>query len=333
MANLIDLNSTAHVQPSTTETFALDVLMGLSTEPKQLSPKYLYDEIGSELFKDITDCKDYYPTNCEYEILDTHKSEIAELAKSGNLNVIELGAGDGRKTQVLIKEMLGLTDTLSYCPIDISRTANEELVDKFSKQFPKLKITGLMGDYFRALTWIRENQGGKNLVLFLGSNIGNFSLVEAAGFLRTMWNSLNDGDLALIGFDFKKDIDIMLNAYNDSNGITKNFNLNLLDRMNKELGANFDRKKFTHYGTFNVHIGAMESFLVSLEAQEVFIGELNKTFTFKAYEPVHVEYSFKFLPRDIETLATETGFSLEKLFYDSKHYFTDALLKVSKEKR
>ena len=103
--------------------------------------------------------------------------------------------------------------------------------------------------------------------------------------------------------------------------------------MNKELGANFDRKKFTHYGTFNVHIGAMESFLVSLEAQEVFIGELNKTFTFKAYEPVHVEYSFKFLPRDIETLATETGFSLEKLFYDSKHYFTDALLKVSKEKR
>ena len=199
---------------------------------------------------------------------------------------------------------------------------------KFASTFPKLMIKGVVGEYFRALDWIRDNNTGKNLVLFLGSNIGNFSIPQAKVFLRSMWSCLNEGDYALVGFDLKKDIDLMLRAYNDSQGITKEFNLNLLDRVNRELSGNFQRKNFTHFGTYNVHLGAMESFLVSLTKQSVDIGYLNKKFNFKPFESIHVEYSFKFLPSDIETLARDTGFKIKSFYFDSKEYFVDAVFEV-----
>jgi L-histidine Nalpha-methyltransferase len=330
MNELIDLNKIIQTAPDPIETFALDVLMGFSSSPKTISPMYFYDDKGSELFEKITDCEDYYPTRCEYEILDTYKSKIAELAGTEDLNLIELGAGDGHKTAVLVEELIKYSP-LSYCPIDISRSANEGLIEKFSTKFPNLEISGVVGEYFKALDWIRDNKKGKNLVLFLGSNIGNFSMPEANVFMRTMWNCLNDGDIVLAGFDYKKDIDVMLHAYNDSNGITKEFNLNLLDRMNKELGADFNRDKFAHFATYNVHIGAMESFIVSLEEQEVYVKSLNKKFHFNSFESIHTEYSYKFLESDITSLATETGFKVEKIFNDSKNYFGDAILRVCKQ--
>jgi len=168
-------------------------------------------------------------------------------------------------------------------------------------------------------------------VLFLGSNIGNFNGPQSRVFLRTLWNALSHGDRLLVGFDLKKEIDAMLAAYNDRGGATERFNLHLLERINEELGGRFQLEHFDHFGTYNVFTGAMESYLLSLREQDVFIGSLNKSFSFEAYEPIHTEYSFKYLPSDVEALGRETGFVVEGTFSDSREYFIDVLWRVVKE--
>ena len=168
------------------------------------------------------------------------------------------------------------------------------------------------------------------MVLFLGSNLGNFHKSQARGFLRNLWNVLKNGDLVLIGFDLKKNIDMMQKAYNDPGGITSRFNLNLLHRINRELGGNFDLKKFQHYSSYHVLSGAMESYLVSLEKQSVFIKAIGQTFLFEHWEPVHTEYSYKYLESDIKELAEKTGYKIQKQLYDQKKYFVDSIWRVQK---
>jgi L-histidine N-alpha-methyltransferase len=197
-------------------------------------------------------------------------------------------------------------------------------------KFQQLRINGIVAEYFHGLKWLGKLEKYRNLVLFLGSNLGNFNKPQSRVFLRNLWNTLNDGDLMLTGFDLKKDIDLMQKAYNDSKGLTSEFNLNLLRRINTELGGNFDLSKFRHYSSYDVFSGAMESYLVSLEAQTVFIKEIGQTFSFKAWEPIHTEYSYKYLESDIEELAEATGFLVEKKLYDSKRYFVDYIWKVNK---
>ncbi|MCA9687088.1 MAG: L-histidine N(alpha)-methyltransferase, partial [Myxococcales bacterium] len=189
-----------------------------------------------------------------------------------------------------------------------------------------------VSEYFDALRWLNlENSGRRKLVLMLGSNIGNFNPAQTRVFMRTLWNACNPGDLVLTGFDLKKDIDIMLAAYNDREGVTRDFNLNLLRRINRELDGNFNLAGFQHFGTYNVFSGAMESYLVSLRRQEVAIGALNKSFSFAPWEPIFVEYSFKFLASDIEDLAQETGFRPVGAWQDQRGWFCDALWRVHKE--
>ena len=329
--SLIDLTTkTFESKQDPTEQFGLDVLMGLSSKPKSLPPKYFYDDLGSRYFQEICETEEYYPTKCEAEIFETKKQDIVDQFSSESITMVELGAGDGRKTKILLDEISKRKIKTKYFPIDISSSALEGLIAGLQTGFPNIEAKGIVAEYFTALKWLSFESKEKKVVLMLGGNIGNFSTPEQRVFLKTLWNSLNDGDIVLTGFDLKKDIDVMLSAYNDKSGATKRFNLNLLTRMNRELGANFDISKFSHFGTYNVALGAMESFLISLEEQEVEIPALDTKFRFKPFEAIHNEYSFKFLPSEINQLVTQTGFEVVHHYTDSRNYFLDALLRVKK---
>jgi L-histidine Nalpha-methyltransferase len=317
------------------QTFALDVLSGLSEPRKQISSKYFYDAEGTRLFQLITELPEYYPTRCEAEILENEKAQIARLLAGSAWNIAELGPGDGRKTNILLQQFLDADINVRYVPIDISETAMEVLTASLNSRMPQLEVQGLVSDYFNGLKWLtklNEKNPRRNLVLFLGSNIGNFNGARARFFLRSLWSALNHDDYVLIGFDLKKDIDLMLKAYNDSKGITAEFNLNLLRRINRELGGNFDLSKFRHFASYDVFSGAMESYLVSHEQQSVLIEEIGQTFEFAPWEPIHTEYSYKFLNREVEALAAETGYVIEKRLFDSYRFFTDSIWRVQKNK-
>lgn len=312
------------------EEFKKDILVGLAKSPKQIPSKYFYDEHGSELFNDITRHPDYYLTDCELEILNTNKDAIAHLINSDSINLIELGPGEGVKSQLLIKKFMQLANHFTYCPIDISENYLFKLVNQLNNQLPSLKTMAIHADYFDGLKWLSTDAKRKNLVLFLGSSIGNFDNSAADDFFHHLWLTLHDGDNVLIGFDLRKEIDVLLRAYSDSDGITREFNLNLLQRMNRELGANFDRDVFSHYATYNVNSGAMESYLVSLKAQTIDIPALETTFDFMPFEPIHVEVSYKYLLSQIERFAATAQFKIVQNYFDVKHNFVDSLWRVCK---
>ncbi|MFZ8933592.1 MAG: L-histidine N(alpha)-methyltransferase [Bacteriovoracaceae bacterium] len=318
-------------QKSLIQEMALDVLIGFSQNEKRLNSKYFYDDKGSKIFSKIMECEDYYPTRSEFEILENHKERISSFFQDqDDINIIELGAGDGKKTKVLLRYFLEQNRSFDYHPIDISEQAIVDLTDSLNDELPKLSVHGVVGQYFPSLNWINNNKHGRNFIFFLGSNIGNFDLPQARVFLRTLWSCLNDGDLVLIGFDLKKDINKLLWAYNDREGLTSEFNINLLKRLNRDLGANFNLDNFQHFGTYNALKGAMESYLISLEDQSVEIDALKKSFSFKAFEPIHLEYSYKYLPKDIQGLADDTGFKIMDNLYDSNKYFVDSVWSVVK---
>ena len=311
--------------------FASAVLQGLSERPKRLSSRYLYNAHGSDLFQKIMELEEYYPTRCETEILERHSDDIVHLLDGQAVNVVDLGAGDGTKTKILLNSLLDAGTEVTYVPIDISEHAMHDLTEQMSVRMPQLPISGLVAEYTSALHWLttRADQQ-RNLVLFLGSNIGNFNNAQARSFLRQLWSVLNVDDYVLIGFDLKKDIDLLTAAYNDSAGVTAAFNLNLLERVNAELGANFDLSKFRHYSTYDVFTGAMESYLVSMKPQTVTVDALHTEFQFDAWEPVHTEYSYKYLETDIAGLAESTGFVIDGAYKDVKGWFLGSLWRVDK---
>lgn len=312
-------------------TFALDVLEGLSQRPKRIAPVYLYDERGSKLFQQITALEEYYLTQCEHEILTVHKEEISRFLPHQPFNLIELGAGDGRKTVVLIDHFIKRYVEFEYITLDISPESVNGLTLSLEQMFsPGLKVTGIIAEYFDGLKWLANRSSSKNLILFLGSNIGNFDSRSARKFLRHLWDCLKPEDQLLIGFDLKKDIEVLNRAYNDPGKVTREFNMNLLDRINRELGGEFDRGRFLYYSGYDVTTGAVESYLVSRERQEVYIRDLNRVFSFEAWEPIHTESSYKFLETELVCLAAETGFEVQKDFFDSRRYFVDSLWKVIK---
>jgi len=330
MTNVIDVMSdqSLETQHDHNTEFMRDVQTGLTMPNKQIQSKYFYDEHGSELFNQITRHADYYLTQCEIEILRTYKRQIAKIVHGEPFNLVELGPGEGIKTQILIEEFLQESLDFIYLPIDISKKYLNMILNNFNARLPTLQLTPLHSDYFRGIEWLSEHSARKNVVLFLGSSIGNFNLTMTEEFLRHLCCSLNQGDYVLLGFDLRKDVDVLMRAYNDSDGITRDFNLNLLQRINRELGANFVLKKFHHYATYNVYTGAMESYLISLERQNIMIEALRQSFTFEVIEPIHVEYSHKYLLPQIDQLAHVTGFEVVQNFTDSKKYFIDTLWRV-----
>ncbi|MFD0862804.1 L-histidine N(alpha)-methyltransferase [Sungkyunkwania multivorans] len=304
--------------------FEEDVYQGLSSYPKYLYSKYIYDEKGDELFQKIMDLPEYYLTRKEFEILSTYRSDIAQLFESGEgFDLIELGAGDGKKTKILLKELLRRSSDFTYMPIDISQNSLDLLEASLSDEFPKAKVRPQQGMYFKVLERLAELRHRKKVILMLGSNIGNLLHPKAITFLRNIQIAMNPGDLLFMGFDQKKDPQTILDAYNDKTGVTAAFNLNLLERINNDLKANFDLKQFKHWEVYDPETGTAKSYLVSLKKQEVTIEALNLNVSFDQWETIHTEISQKYDDKVVAWLANEAGLTIQQSFTDDDNWYKD----------
>lgn len=309
-----------------THQFAKDVDEGLSAKNKFLSSRYFYDAQGDKLFQDIMKMPEYYLTNCEYEIFDKQKDDILQSIHPGTkFNLVELGAGDGYKTKLLLEHFLHKGVDFEYFPVDISNDVLKNLQRDLLERFPDLKVSLLNYEYFAALEKLNDLENAPKVILFLGSNIGNFTPERASSFFTKLHEVMRPGDKLLSGIDLKKDPRTILKAYNDEAGITRAFNLNLLERMNRELEANFNLQNWEHYPTYDPFSGECRSYLMSTVNQDVFIGATGKTYHFKHSEPVHMEISRKYSLEDIEALASKTHFKVLHHFIDPKEYFVDTL--------
>ncbi|MEP2026633.1 MAG: L-histidine N(alpha)-methyltransferase [Reichenbachiella sp.] len=308
--------------------FLTDVIDGLSADTKHISSKYFYDKKGDAIFQQIMHMDEYYLTDAELDIFQTHKCEIANIfsPEKEPFNLIEFGAGDGMKTKVLLKELLSHEIPFDYIPIDISQNALDQLKQSLTKEMPDLSFKGIQGDYFEVLNRLKEDNGRKNVVLFLGSNIGNFTNEEALSFTSDISDKLNPKDLLFIGVDLKKDPKKILLAYNDPTGITAEFNYNLLRRINRELGGNFDVEQFEHHPIYDPVTGECKSALLSKKEQEVQVD--NQTFHFAKWEPVHTEISRKYSLKQLHRLAEKSGFKVKKDLFDSNKYFVDSIWEI-----
>jgi dimethylhistidine N-methyltransferase len=318
----------SHSRYAISKPFADDVRQGLTNDPKYLLSRYFYDATGDQLFQKIMNLPKYYLTRCEFEIFQNHRDSIFRKLGNAPFDLIELGAGDGLKTQVLLQHFLNQHADFRYLPVDISGSALEHLKETLRKQWPELSVTPVEGEYFSALQEIDRLSARRKLVLFLGSNIGNMNQEQAADFLRQLRQRLHPGDCLLVGFDLKKDPDILLAAYNDPQGITREFNLNLLRRINRELGADFDLAAFRHWPSYNPLSGEMKSYLVSEKQQTVRIEALELEIPFREWEAIDMELSKKYDRTEIAWLAEYAGFEVEQWFFDEKEYFTDVLFRA-----
>lgn len=329
MLNISNQNKKPLARPLANNTFADAVQAGLINSLKSLPSQYLYDDIGSELFVQITQLEEYYLSRCEKEIFECQSKEIAAAIKSPIERVVELGCGDGFKTEILLEAILTHDKNAHYAPVDISSSAMKAIQDRMQRRFPALAVTPYVTDYDSFLQKAYATNSGVQLMMFLGSNIGNFTPSEAHKFLQNLQNFMCDGDYLLLGMDLKKSIELLHAAYNDRCGVTRRFNLNILQRMNRELGANFSVSDFSHHGFYNPTEGAMQSFLVANSEQNVDFDYMGISAKFDVLEPLHVENSYKYSRQDIYGLAESCGLTVEHIFSDSKDYFVDVLLRKS----
>jgi len=328
----LDVNGTRTVESGVgRETFARfkkDVLKGLFSTPKKLHPKYFYDEKGSALFREIMGLPEYYLTGCELDIFKNKTDELGRMVSMGGtpFDLIELGAGDGFKSTYLLRHLYHEKTTFSYMPIDISGAILDVLGSSLQSEFPGLGVQGYEGEYMEMLAEACSRSNNRKVVLFLGANIGNMEPDECKDFCTQLQSLLSPGDMVLIGFDLKKDPKQVLKAYNDASGVTSKFNLNLLERINRELMADFDLDQFEHYPSYDPISGACKSFLVSLRKQEVRID--GHTIGFDKNEVICTEISQKYDLTEIQNLAEQTGFHPYGMIYDSKKWFVDAVWKI-----
>lgn len=307
------------------QKFLQDVLTGLQSHSKYLESKYFYDKAGDELFQQIMHCRDYYLTRSEMEILKNQRSKIADtvLQNKKKLDIIALGPGDTVKSDHLIREFHERGALGKIFPIDISKNIIELLKNKFSRQYPDMTFDGMAGEYFEMLPRAMQQSSNNKLVLFVGATIGNFFPEAMVTFCKQLNENLAAGDMVLIGFDLKKDPRKILAAYNDREGWTAKFNLNLLTRINNELNGDFRISNFVHYPTYDPDTGASKSFLISTKEQQVHIGD--SLISFDKGEPIYMEVSQKYDLYQIEEAARQSGFIPEEIFMDSKKYFADVL--------
>ncbi len=307
------------------KTFSQEVLNGLTAKNKHLSSKYFYDDNGSKIFQEIMHMPEYYITDCELEILSLQAHQIIDTVNFKKpFNIIELGAGDGFKTFKLLEYSIAQNLDFNYIPIDISQKAIDTLSQKLLERLPKLSIQAKVGDYFKILNELKQEES-PSLLLFLGSNIGNYSKIETQKLLVLLNKNMKYGDKLLIGADLKKNPIIIQKAYFDESGITKKFNLNLLLRINREMRADFEIDSFDFYSNYNPDTGEVKSYIVSLRNQKVNLKNVNKTIHFYNGELIWTELSKKYLLKEIENLAVSNKFTIIHNFLDSKQYFVDSL--------
>ncbi|MGE0133110.1 MAG: L-histidine N(alpha)-methyltransferase [Blastocatellales bacterium] len=307
--------------PQDDGSFAEDVRAGLTATPKILKPKYFYDALGSLLFEAICHLPEYYLTRSETEIFERHAVEIVAQLPSP-ISVVELGSGSSVKTRLLIEAILARQSRLCYQPIDISETILEQSAKQLLEDYPGLRITAHAADYTRGIGSIKREEGEKVLALFLGSNIGNYMLDEARGLLSQIRGALRPGDGLLLGADLKKSHEALEAAYDDALGVTAAFNLNLLLRINREMDADFDLKRFKHIAFFNQDQSRIEIHLVSLARQTINIRGLGITVEFQEGEMIHTENSYKYDLEMLAALAEGAGFNPARVWFDSSSRFS-----------
>jgi L-histidine N-alpha-methyltransferase len=319
------ISSKSMVNPAVAEAVA----QGLGSIPKRLPSWLLYDETGDMLFQQIMRMPEYYPTRCEYDILKKYKDELLTYFKEGGgrFHLIELGAGDGLKTEVLLEHFLKGDPDFTYLPIDISANALQQLTGRLKSRWPDLVVHPVNKAYHQALINSLRDYEEKKAILFMGANIGNFSIPEASELLKKIVRHLSANDFVLIGFDLKKDPRVIQEAYDDPHGLTREFNLNLLSRLNRELAADFAPELFSHYPYYDLETGAAKSFLVSLKKQSVRLEALGRTVHFDLWESIQTEVSQKYDVGMIEKLLAISGMKVVKFFFDEDSYFCDALVK------
>lgn len=310
------------------EQFKKDVNHGLSAEPKTLPSKYFYDKKGDELFVKIMHLPEYYLTRSELDIFTTQTQDIIDaLQLNPNIffELIELGAGDGLKTKKLLEALDEQQYKFDFLPIDISHNALDSLEKSIRKDLPNVSIQNKHGDYFQVLESLKNTHHPK-VVLFLGSNMGNMTDATARDFIYELGKNLSANDKLFLGVDLIKPESIVLPAYNDSKGITSEFNLNLLHRINQELGANFKINLFSHLPEYSENEGIAKSFLVSNTKQIVHIKKLKKTFQFEKGEKIATEISRKYNDEIINKIIQSTDFLITEKLTDSKKYFSNYVL-------
>ncbi|TMM56281.1 L-histidine N(alpha)-methyltransferase [Maribacter algarum] len=303
--------------------FEEEVHTGLTDYPKHLSSKYFYDEKGDKLFQDIMNMPEYYLTDAEFDIFSTKTEKITQLFSkdSESFNLIELGAGDGKKTKILLQNLVENKANFKYLPIDISPNVLDQLSSSLKTEIPEVVVKPEQGTYFEALENIASLTDEKKVILFLGSNIGNLLHPQAIDFLTQVRELMHKDDLFFVGFDQKKNPQTILDAYNDSTGITAAFNKNVLTRINSELEGNFDLDKFLHWEVYDPETGTAKSYLVAKETQVIAIKKLDLEVEFAQWETIHTEISQKYDDKTIEWLAEKSGLQVETQFTDSKNQY------------
>ena len=306
--------------------FARDVADGLTAAPKRLACRYFYDREGSRLFEAICELPEYYLTRAEAAILRDHAHEIADCFPA-ELTVIELGSGNAVKTRLLLEALLRARRRVRYVPIDICRPVLEESSRALLQMFPGLEIVAVAAEYQEGLQWLPTESARPKLILWLGSNIGNFDRTEAAAFLRRIRDTLLPADRVLMGFDLRKDRAILEAAYDDAARVTAAFNLNLLARINRELDGEFDLGAFRHRAIYDPQLGRIELYLVSVRSQRVTIGRLGLEVGFAAGETIHTENSYKYALAEMDEVSRAAGLHAERCWQDAEGRFSLHLLR------
>lgn len=310
--------------------FAADVFAGLSASPKYLNSKYFYDARGDALFQQIMALDAYYLSDLELEILRRHKHQIADaFSAGGGFDLIEFGAGDGQKTQILLEHLHERGVDFRYCPVDISENALMTLRRSLQQTLPALHVEPHIGTYSQVLDNLGAYRARKKIILFLGSNIGNFTHDAALGFLQKIRAHMGPDDCLFVGFDLKKHPQRIRDAYHDAQGVTEAFNKNLLLRINAELGANFDPDAFVFWPVYDPEESVLKSYLLSRTAQTLRVEALDLDLSFQPWESIHMENSQKFDARAIESLAGAAGLGVWQVFADANHDYADYLFKKS----
>jgi L-histidine N-alpha-methyltransferase len=302
---------------------------GLMSTPKWLPSWLFYDAAGSRLFDQITELPEYYLTRTERSILAVHAGEIIRLAAGSDaIRLVELGAGSADKTRLLLSTAVDRQDTVFYEPVDVSASALEDARDRIEREIPGVLVTPRVLDYTHGLELDAASPGERRLVLYIGSSIGNFELEEAERLLKNVRAALAQGDSILLGVDLAKSESVLLHAYDDAAGITAAFNLNLLARLNRELGSDFDLDRFAHRAVWNETKSRIEMHLESRMNQTVRIPCLDLTVDFNAGETIHTENSYKYKPGQAEALLHRAGFSPSITWTDDQHRFAVCLARV-----
>ncbi len=304
-----------HPDDAAESDFAQDVVVGLSSRPKRLSPKYFYDEIGAQLFEEITQLAEYYPTRSELSILERHAPDIAKFIPP-DAALIEFGSGSTRKARLLLDAAPAVT---AYVPVDISSEMLQQEAAELRRDYPHLTVLPVEADFTKPFQLPRGIALSSRVGFFPGSTIGNFEPHAAASFLRHAAAMLGAQSTLIIGVDLVKDVHVLNAAYDDAAGVTARFNLNLLTRINRELGGNFDLGTFCHQAFYNTERRRIEMHLASRTRQKVKVA--GRSFDFRAGETIHTENSYKYTPESFGAMARGSGWSPVATWTDPQGYF------------